>query len=99
MLKVEDRLFLRRDEVELDDDFVGDDRGVFPFARADIELRAFDGQYAVKGLRCALARDGDRHGDVLRLALDGQLAADVELRSTSRRNRRRGKRSRREMGG
>src|SRR5471032_3587027 len=99
MLKVEDRLFLRRDEVELDDDFVGNDRGVFPFTRADIELRAFDGQRAIESLRRALARNGDRHSDVLRLALDGQLTADVELRTACRRNCRGGERSRREMGG
>ena len=49
------RLFLRRDDVKLDDDFVGDHRRVFPFARADIELRAFDRQASHRRFACALA--------------------------------------------
>jgi len=53
-------LFFGFSNVKLDQHFIGDDRGVFPFARADAELTTLDRQGAVESLRRTLLRDGDR---------------------------------------
>jgi hypothetical protein len=55
--------------MKLDHDLVGDDRGVHPFTRADIEA-----------LSRTLLGERDRHRDDFGFALDGQRAADLELK-------------------
>ena len=69
-------LFACCGDAELDQDIIGDDVEFGPAAFANRKVGAADGEAAFEDAAVALGGEGGGHDDILRFALDVQLAGD-----------------------